>query len=203
MATVEVTNEFWWNAHTTLLDGAHHFLEKAREKRPGCFYDWLGAILLSALAFEAIANGFGKALIPDWSEKVRGDKSKGDGGAGTLRKMELVAEQCKTSVGEWKSDPWKTAKSLKVLRDEICHASRTTLVEKFSDRDETNYGAVFGKRLPAWLEHEVTEEFAVRACKAVREVVSKLLEALPDAQRHRLGCNSGFFSARVMPDHSK
>jgi hypothetical protein len=118
--------------HRLLLTGAWRHLETAKERRPGYFYDWLGAILLSALCIEAIGNTYGEVLIPDWKDFER---------ASPIAKLRLVATACGI-VPSFDEHPWATARKLIGYRNRIAH-SRAEHLKVERTCTDTTYQQVF------------------------------------------------------------
>jgi hypothetical protein len=141
MPTVRTKTERRFNPHLLLLHGAQHHLRTAKEKRDGCYYDWLGAIVLSALSIEAIGNSYGKVLIPNWKELIA-DRSNRNLGASPKWKLETIATRCGINP-DFESHPWLTARKLTKFRDLIAHAKREHLKLE-DDCTLTDYGRIFG-----------------------------------------------------------
>ena len=68
MATVRTKTERRFLPHLLLQRAALHHLSTAKNQKEGCYYNWLGAILFSALSLEAIGNSYGELLIPGWED---------------------------------------------------------------------------------------------------------------------------------------
>jgi hypothetical protein len=118
-----LTRAFLPHPHLLLLRGAQHHLARAKEKREGWYYDWLGAILLSALSIEAIGNSYGKVLIPNWKELIC-DRITKKLGASPKWKLETVAKRCGINP-DFKSHPWLTAHKLTDHRLRMMHWRRS------------------------------------------------------------------------------
>ncbi|MGA2178306.1 MAG: hypothetical protein ABSH15_01795 [Verrucomicrobiota bacterium] len=112
MSVVRTKIERRFNPHLLLLRGAQYHLRTAKEKRDGCYYSWLGAILLSALSIEAIGNSYGEFLIPDWKDFES---------ASPIAKLRLVATRCDVTP-DFGRQPWQTARLLIIFRNRIAHA---------------------------------------------------------------------------------
>lgn len=194
MSTVRAKTERSFNPHLLLLRGSQHHLSTAKEKKGGWYYDWLGAIVLSALSIEAIGNSYGKVLIPDWKEKVAGLLKSG--GASPIRKLQLVAERCGISP-DFQSHPWLTARMLTRFRDRIAHAKREHL-EVEDDSAESDYGRVFGARLVSDVEEMITEDFASQSCDAVEQIIAALNKTLKASELYKLTYDGHVSHAEIL-----
>lgn len=149
--------------HRLLLTGAWHHLETAKERRAGYFYDWLGAILLSALCIEAIGNTYGEVVIADWRDFET---------ASPIAKLRLVATKCGINP-DFAEHPWATARQLIRCRNRIAHARSQQLTVE-GDYTDTTYLKVFHAKPESTLEKMITEEFAIQGYYAVEKILEML-----------------------------
>lgn len=153
--------------HRLLLTGAWHHLETAKERRAGYFYDWLGAILLSALCIEAIGNTYGEILIPEWKDFEN---------ASPIPKLRLVATACGIEHN-FDQHPWATARQLIRCRNRVAHA-RPQQLKVEGNYAETTYLQVFRSKPESTLEKMITEEFAIQGYDAVEKIIQTLSTAI-------------------------
>jgi hypothetical protein len=195
MPIVRAKTERRFNPHSLLLRAAQHHLETAKQNKPGCYYDWLAVIVLSALSIEAIGNSYGKVLIPNWKELIA-DLVKKKQGASPIKKLQLVAAKCGINA-DFEKHPWATARNLTEFRDRIAHAKREHFKEE-RDCNMDNYGEVMGKRFYSDIEKVITEDFAKQSCEAVEQIIKDLNKTLKRDQLFELTYDGHESSARVM-----
>lgn len=176
MSRVHVKVKRKFLPHLLLLRGALRHLETAKEKKTGYFYDWLGAILLSALSIEAIGNTYGEVLIPDWKDFES---------ASPIAKLRLVATSCGINP-DLSKHPWATARQLILFRNRIAHAKPKSLKIDKNDCDESNYLKVFNTRLESDLEKMITEDFAKQSCDAVEQIIGTLNKTRKPSELYEL-----------------
>jgi len=175
--------------HRFLLSSALHHLETATQKRDGYFYEWLGAILLSALSIEAISNSYGEALVPDWKDFES---------ASSIAKLRLVATKCGISP-DFSKHPWATARLLKKFRDRIVHAKPKHLkLEK--DCNESDYRESFNALLQTNLEKMITQDFATQSCDAVEQILRALNKTLNESELYELAYEGHTSHAALLKD---
>jgi hypothetical protein len=183
MPIVRTKTERRFNPHVLLLRSAQHNLENAKKNQPGCYYEWLAVIVLSALSLEAIGNSYGKILIPKWKEVIS-DLIKRKEGASPIKKLQLIAAKCEIQP-DFTSHPWSTVRKLADFRDLIAHAKRKHfIIEK--DCNESNYGEVMGARFEADVEKMITEDFAKQSCEAVELIIKALNKTLKESELYEL-----------------
>ena len=149
--------------HRLLLTGAWHHLETAKERKEGYFWDWLGAILMSALCIEAIGNTYGEVLIPDWKDFES---------ASPVAKLRLVATTCGIEP-DFTKHPWATARQLIRFRNRIAHAKPQQLTVE-GDYTDTTYEQVFHARPESATEKMITADFATQGYDAVKKIIEVL-----------------------------
>jgi hypothetical protein len=186
MTTIRTKVQRRFNPHLLLLDGAQHYLRVAKErKHDGWYFEWLGAIVMSALSIESIGNCYGKVLIPNWGELV-GERIKQKLGASPKWKLERVAESCGIKP-DFQTHPWLTASQLTRFRDQVAHATRDHIVKE-GDYTLGDWTQVRDEFLQADMEKMITEEFATKSCDAIEQIIHALNATLTDSQRHELNC---------------
>lgn len=187
MSVVRTKTERKFNPHILLLRCAQNHLSTAKENGNGRYYNWLGAILLSALSIEAIGNSYGEFLIPDWKDFES---------ASPIAKLRLVAARCGVAP-DFGRQPWQTARLLIVFRNRIAHAKPKHLkIEKDCTLDD--YGQVFGMKLESDLEKMITEDFATKSCAAVEQIRSSLNKTLKASELHALAYDGHESQAQVV-----
>jgi hypothetical protein len=194
MTTIHTETKRAFIPHRLLLHSAQHFLELAKEKRDGWYYEWLGAIVLCALSIEAIGNCYGKVLIPDWKEQIADWLSK-KLGASPRWKLEVVAARCGISP-DFGTHPWLTAWKLTEFRNLIAHAKREPL-SKECDYAESDYGGIPGANLGAEVEAMITEEFANQSRDAVEQIISAFNKNLKDSELNSVTYDGQEFHAHI------
>ncbi len=204
MPIVRTKVERPFNPHCLLLTCAQRHLKtikENKEKKEGVWeYDWLGAIVLSALSIEAIGNSYGKILIRDWKDLIRERLDK-KLGASPIWKLTLVAERCGI-VPDFNSHPWLTAKKLTEFRDLIVHAKREPL-EHEKDCVESDCGLVLNARLLSDVEGMITEEFATKSCGAVAEIMTALNATLNAEGLYKLATDGHTRSATIIDERGE
>lgn len=181
--------------HLLLLQGAQHYLRAAKEKSGGWYYDWLGAIVFSALSIEAIGNSYGKVLIPNWKEVIA-DLVQKKVGASPIRKLQLVAKRCGINP-DFQRHPWLTARKLTQFRDLVAHAKREHL-KKEENCTLSDYGQISRVKLETEFEKMITEDFASKSCDAVEQIIGALNKTLGPSELHELAFNGQVSHARVI-----
>jgi hypothetical protein len=194
MSIVHTKTERNFNPHLLLLRGAEYHLNSAKEKKGGWYYDWLGAIVLSALCLEAIGNSYGKVLIRDWKERIAVFLKDGKG-ASPMRKLQLVAENRGINP-DFTSHPWLTAKKLADFRNLIAHARREPLIQE-DDCRESDYGWMFSATLKSNVEELITEEFATQSHDAVQQIISAFNYTLERKELYELTYDGNVCSAQI------
>ena len=188
-----------FNPHRLLLTGAQRILKTAKENKEKqkdiWEYDWLGAIVLSALSIEAIGNSYGEVLIPNWNDLIRERLIRKEG-ASPIWKLTFVAEQ-RGITPNFNIDPWLTIKKLTKFRDSIAHTNHSYLkVEE--NCTESDYGRVFDMRPMSDVEEIITEDFATQSCDAVSKIMTALNETLNAEQLYKLAFDGRAFSAKIL-----
>jgi len=141
------------NTFAELLHASTVLLENAKRKEDGCFYQTMGAILMSAFAFEAYLNHIGAALFRFWPEMER---------LPWRAKLKIVLCHVNLEVDHG-SGPYQTLSKLFEFRNAVAHGRSEVLdpperVETGDDREELRRR----KPLTQW-EQDCTIDFADRA----------------------------------------
>ena len=197
MRTVRIKIERSFHPHLLLLLGAQHQLTRAKEISDGCSYDWLRAILMSALPIEATGNSYGKVLVPACEELISDRVSKYLG-ASPNWKLESVAKRCGINP-VFESHPWVTARKVTKFRDLVAHAKRE-LLKVDVHCPLTDYGRVFGATFNSDVQAMFTEDFASESCAAVEKIIRALNETLEIAELYELAIDDPESLAQVLPD---
>jgi hypothetical protein len=183
MSVVHTKAERKFIPHRFFLSASEHFIAMANHKHNGYYYEWLGAIILSALSIEAVGNSYGKVLIPNWRDLIS-ERIKDKRGASPRLKLELVAQRCGVAP-DFTTHPWLTIQKLTHFRDSVAHATRDSL-EVERECTETDFGWVLTAALKADMETMITEEFARQSCDAVTQIISSLNKTLKPSELHEL-----------------
>jgi hypothetical protein len=187
-----------FNPHRLLLTGAQRILKTAnenREKQTNVWeYDWLGAIVLSALSIEAIGESYGEVLIPNWNDLIRERIAKKEG-ASPIWKLKFVAKS-RGIIPDDNSQLWITLKKLTKFRDRIAHTKHEFL-EIEENCTESDYGRVFEMRPMSNVEEMITEDFATQGCNAVEQIISALNETLHGEELYKLVKDGRAFSVKL------
>lgn len=197
MSIVHTKTERIFNPHRLLLLGAQHHFRAAKERKAGWYYDWLGAIVLSALSIEAIGNSYGKVLISNWNDLIA-ERLEKKQGASPIWKLEVVAKRCGVTP-DFECHPWLTARKLTRFRDLIAHAKREHLQVE-DDCTKSDYGRVFRAKLESDVEAMITEDFARQSCDAVEQIVGAFNKTLKKAELHELAYEGHESHAHVSSD---
>jgi hypothetical protein len=159
-------------AHHMLLHAAERQIAEAESAECGRFNKCLSAMVLTALAIEALANAVGTRVAADWPtfERLRPHE-----------KLDYLVAKLGIARDVTK-DPWTALQYLSGFRNDIAHpkpedlARRRVLPAVALDR------AAFDKPRSS-LEREITLGNARRAFKAVHELKGLLADALPVNKR--------------------
>jgi hypothetical protein len=169
-----------------LIGAARVALEDAKKKKPGWFYDELTAMVMSALAVEALANAFGKRLIDDW---VDFESST------SMAKLRLICQHLEIEFDQNK-EPWSTAKWLSKFRNKIAHAKPELVTENYvSTRDE--YEKKRRDMPTSALEAQITHGNAARAYGGVERIKTILSEKVPPGESFGLYSDVSLGSASI------
>ncbi len=159
-------------AHHMLLNVAALEVAAAESSELGRFNKCLTALVMSALAVEAIANAVGSRVVTAWAEFE------------PLRPHEKL-DVLTLSLGinaNPADEPWTTLRYLGSFRNDIAHAKpeevKKVRVLPQEGLDKTAFETPLSK-----LEREITLGNAKRCLIAVRALKGLLTDALPNDQR--------------------
>jgi hypothetical protein len=159
-------------AHHMLLHAAELEIEDAEANERGRFNKCLAAMVMTALAVEAIANAVGSRAVSDWAafEPLRPHEKLDI----LVRELSIVRDETK--------EPWTTLAFLGGFRNDIAHAKpkivATERVLPEAALAKTAFAAPRSK-----LEREITLGNARRVYAAVHAVKGILTDALPVEKR--------------------
>lgn len=102
--------------------GAHTLLEFSKEIRDGRRFEWMGALLLTAFAYEGYLNYLGRKLFASWESFERSLSWRS--------KTKLISERIEFVLEE-DQKPFKTIKDLFKFRDQMAHLKPDELSEEF------------------------------------------------------------------------
>jgi hypothetical protein len=191
MARVRVKFDRKFIPHPLLLTAARRHLERAKERKAGCFYEWLGAILMSALSIEAIGNTYGEVLIPDWKDFER---------ASPIAKLRLVATACSIDPN-LDEHPWATACQLSHCRNRIAHARPQHLKVEGAYTNTTYERAFYPMpESKSQLEKMITEGFAIKGHDAVEKILETFNSAIDLSKLIEVTMDGWFSDASTIND---
>jgi hypothetical protein len=171
--------ERYFSAHHMLLRNAQHEFELAKAKGRGWHDQAVVSITLCALSVEAMANAFGKRVIPEW--EVFESSSP-------LAKLFLIADKLGIDH-DLRAAPWREVKWLCTYRNEIAHPKAEPVVEpKLIDEHKLNDREIappFSK-----LERKITVPQAGHSLVAVRALQDLLCSKLSPEDQFGLSWDS-------------
>jgi hypothetical protein len=167
------TEERTFFAHHMLLHAADLAIVDAEATEVGRFNKCLSAMVMTALAVEALANAVGSRVVSDdWSAFER------------LRPHEKI-DTLVTTLGitrDTTEQPWTTLQYLGGFRNDIAHAKPEAVVKQRVTPEVGLTKTAFDKPLSA-LEREITLGNAKRTLAAVQKLKGLLTKALPPDAR--------------------
>jgi hypothetical protein len=98
--------------HADILYGAKVLLRFSSEEREGRYYEWMGALLLSAFAFEGYLNYLGRKLFSSWESFERFMRWDA--------KVMLVADDIGFKLDK-SQPPFQTVQNLFAFRNNVAH----------------------------------------------------------------------------------
>ena len=173
MATVfykQQEREFF--AHHMLLHAASLEVEQAERRELGQFNKCLAAMVLSALAVEALANAVGTkaGIYTDAFER-----------ASPLDKIDRLVAHLRISRVSTR-EPWTTVRYIVRFRNAIAHPKPETVITKQLLPEAALEKQLFDTPLSK-LEREISVGNARRVYRAVEKLKVLFEEALPEDQR--------------------
>jgi hypothetical protein len=183
---VRVKRERNFSAHHIFIGAARVAIEDAKAKKPGWFYSQLTAMVMCALAVEALANAFGKRMLIDWQDFES---------SSPIAKLRLVCKELGLVFDE-KNEPWATIRWLSKFRNLVAHAKPELVTEDYiSTRDEYEKDRM--KMPKSKLEAQVTLGNAQRAYRGVDKVKELLSQKVPPDESFGLYSDSCLGSVSI------
>ena len=175
MNTVQLfrkTQEREFFAHHMLLRAAEREIEDARVNEVGRFNKCLAAMVLSALAVEALANAVGSRVTSDWANFER---------LNPLGKLDCLTKALSITYDPNK-EPWSAITQLARFRNDIAHPKPEQISEeKILPEAALNKTLVDSPQ--SQIERQITLGNAERAHKAVCALKAILTDSLPEDKR--------------------
>lgn len=161
-----------FSAHHMLLHAAALEIDDASELESGRFSRCLAAMVLSALAVEALVNAVGKRVVADWPmfERMRPHE-----------KLDLLVKKLSIQR-DAAAEPWTTVTYIGGFRDDIAHAKPQAITSE-QVLPEIALGNATFRRPKSKLEREITLGNARRVLSAVQSLKGILADALPVDKR--------------------
>lgn len=155
-----------------LLHAAERDIEEAQASQTGRFNKCLAAMVLSALAIEALANAVGSRITTNWAKFES---------LGPLEKLHwLVAELA--IPYEPNKEPWSAITQLVRFRNDIAHPKPELVIEA-KIVPEAALGKMLFDSPPSAIERQITLGNAERAHSAVSKLKAILTDSLPEDKR--------------------
>lgn len=159
-------------AHHMLLHAAERQIAEAEDSEIGRFNKCLAAMVMSALAIEALVNAVGASVAEDWKtfERLRPHK-----------KIDLLIAQLGIKR-EGVKEPWETLRGLARFRNDIAHPKPEKIAKECVlsaiALDKTDF------KMPlSTLERKITLRKAKQVLQAVQELKRLFTDALPPEAR--------------------
>jgi hypothetical protein len=172
-------------------------LQNAERNEKGAFYDYLPAMVFSALTFEAYLNFVGEKLAPSFWKKER-DHFRKTGLPGRTRK---VLELCGMPEPDMTIEPYSTIWELKKLRDVISHGESVSL-SIMREHDQNNVPDFTGYDPLSDLVTPEKERLAAQHVGTLAQMIHTAAKQLiedPWFESAELGHNLGHRSHTVSP----
>ncbi|MDP3332431.1 MAG: hypothetical protein Q8Q40_02060 [Methylococcaceae bacterium] len=166
------TQEREFFAHHMLLHAAEREIEEAQASAKGRFNKCLSAMVLSALAIEALANAVGSRVATDWTVFER---------LNPLEKLDNLARELSIAY-DAKKEPWSAITQLARFRNDIAHPKPELVLEE-KILPEVAIGKTLFDSPQSQIERQITLGNARRAHKAVCALKSILTDSLPEEKR--------------------
>lgn len=182
------TQERDFFAHHMLLHAAEREIEDAKASEVGRFNKCLAAMVLSALAIEALANAVGSRVASNWVVFER------------LNPIEKLASLAKELAFAYEAtkEPWSAITQLARFRNDIAHPKpELVLEEKFLP--EVALGTTFFDSPQSQIERQITLGNAERAHTAVLALKAILTDNLPEDKRFGIYADMWFGSTELAP----
>jgi hypothetical protein len=166
------TQEREFFAHHMLLHAAEREIEEAKASEVGRFNKCLAAMVLSALAIEALANAVGSRVSSDWTAFES---------LSPLAKLDSLAKEL-AIVYDPNTEPWSSITQLARFRNHIAHP-KPELISEEKILPEVALGKTLFDSPQSQIERQITLGNAERAHKTVYTLKSILTVSLPEDKR--------------------
>jgi hypothetical protein len=166
------TEERTFFAHHMLLHASSLAIEDAEATELGRFNKCLSAMVMTALAVEALANAVGSKVVENWATFKRLRPSE---------KIELLTTKLNVPRDESK-EPWTTLRYLGGFRNDIAHPKPDEVLKEVL-LPEVGLAKTAFETPRSALEREITLGNARRVYSAVHALKGLLTDALPPDAR--------------------
>jgi hypothetical protein len=166
------TQEREFFAHHMLLHAVERAIEEAKASEVGRFNKCLAAMVLSALAIEALASAVGSRVASDWAVFKRLNPPE---------KLDSLAHELGFTC-EATTEPWSSITQLARFRNDIAHP-KPELVSEERILPEVALGKTLFDSPQSKIERQITLGNAERAHKAVYALKAILTDSLPEDKR--------------------
>lgn len=166
-------------AHHMLLHAAELQVAEAENSPVGRFNKCLAAMIMTALAVEALANAVGSRVVVDWPtfERMR-----------PWEKLGVLVTELAIARDDTK-EPWTTLRYLVKFRNGIAHAKPELIEEEQFLPEVALARKAFDKPISS-MEQEITVGNARRTHSAVHSLKGILTDALPVEKRFGIYCDA-------------
>ena len=165
-----------FSAHHLLIHAAVIARDRSKKKHSGYMFDELSAMILSALAVEALCNAIGDRVIDDWANDFES--------ASPNAKLRLLARHLHIRYDKDK-EPWAGARELIKFRNLVAHAKPQLIIEERMMTHEEYDRRLFD--VPqSKLERQISAANANRAVRTVEKLKEILIEKLDRHQKEGL-----------------
>jgi hypothetical protein len=120
--SVRISKKRDYRPHAEALHGARVLLNMSANQPKGCYYLWMGSLLLSAFAFEGYLNFLGRVLFPSWESFERTLSWQG--------KVNLLGDRV-GFVADEGCESFQTVKLLFKFRDRMARPKPQELTEEY------------------------------------------------------------------------
>lgn len=182
------TQEREFFAHHMLLHAAEREIEDAKKSDVGRFNKCLAAMVLSALAIEALANAVGSRVASDWAAFER---------LNPLEKLDSLASELAFTY-ETTKEPWSAITQLARFRNDIAHPKPELVLEE-KLLPEVALGKTLFDSPQSQIERQITLGNAERAHKAVHALKAILTDNLPEDKRFGIYADMWSGSTELAP----
>ncbi|HEV2694414.1 MAG TPA: hypothetical protein VG347_16090 [Verrucomicrobiae bacterium] len=125
--SIKIRKKRDYRPHSEAIHGAKVLLRLSEEEKKGCFYQWMGSLLLCAFAYEGYLNFLGRKLFPSWEDFERQMSWQS--------KTKLIADHISLKLNEG-AEPFQAVKQLFKFRDQIAHPKPKEMEEEFETTNE-------------------------------------------------------------------